>query len=74
MSDEFSYTVKLKRGSGEDVQKCTVTAPDIHTLETRVDEVRERLKDWADDYRAIQPDERRRRMSDDQTGLDEVEA
>ena len=74
MSDEFSYTVKLKRGSGEDVQKCTVTAPDINTLENRVNAVRERLKDWADDYREIQPAERRRRLSDDQTGLDEVEA
>lgn len=74
MSDEFSYTVKLKRGSGQDVQKCTVTAPDIQLLEERVDAVRQRMQKWAGEYREIQPDDRGRRLADDQTGLDEVEA
>ena len=71
--DPFSYTVKLKRGDGHDVQKCKVTAPDVETLETRVEEVRERLKRWADEYREIQPDSpRRRRVTDDQSSLQEV--
>ena len=68
----FSYTVKLKRGGGDDVQKVTVTAPDIETLETRVEAVRERLERWADDYREIQPDNSSRRLTDDQSSLPEV--
>jgi len=72
MSDDpFSYTVKLKRGDGSDVQKCKVTAPDVETLEQRVDEVRERMKKWATEYRSIQPREGRN-LHDDQAGLDEV--
>lgn len=73
MTDDcYTYTVKLKRGSGSDVQKCKVTAPDIETLETRVENVRERMADWADDLRSIQPDERR--LPDDQSDLSEVSA
>lgn len=72
MSDDpLSYTVKLKRGDGNDVQKCTVTARDIETLERRVEAVRERLDEWADDYREIQP-ETRRSLADDQGTLTEV--
>ena len=67
----FSYTVKLKRGGGDDVQKCKVTAPDVETLETRVDAVRERMGKWAEEYREIQPRERRP-ISDDQSSLPEV--
>jgi hypothetical protein len=70
--DAFSYTVKLKRGGGDDVQKVTVTAPDIETLETRVEAVRERLERWAGDYREIQPDDSSRRLTDDQSSLREV--
>ena len=71
--DPFSYTVKLKRGDGNDVQKCKVTAPDIETLEERVDDARERLEQWAGEYREIQPDgPRRRRVTDDQSSLREA--
>jgi hypothetical protein len=69
--DPYSYTVKLKRGDGHDVQKCRVTAPDIETLEQRVDAVRERLADWAAEYREIQPADRRP-LADDQGTLGEV--
>jgi hypothetical protein len=58
--DPFSYTVKLKRGGGDDVQKCKVTAPDIETLAERVDAVREKMAEWAGDYNEIRPDEERR--------------
>lgn len=70
--DPFSYTVKLKRGDGHDVQKCKVTAPDVETLETRVDDVRERMERWADEYREIQPDQRRRSLAENQGTLTEV--
>jgi len=69
--DAFTYTVKLKRG--DDTQKCKVTAPDMATLTERVDAVRERLGDWAGDYREIQPDDERR-LADDQSELGEVQA
>jgi hypothetical protein len=69
--DPLTYTVKLKRGDGHDVQKCKVTAPDIETLETRVEAVRDRLSDWADDYREIQP-ETGRNLADDQGTLKEA--
>jgi len=62
--DVFKYTVKLKRGDSQDIQKCKVTAETIDELEERVDEVRERMEKWADDYRAIQP-EARRSVADD---------
>jgi len=71
--DAFEYTVKLKRGDGHDVQKCKVTAPDIETLTERVDAVREKLGDWAGDYREIQPDEEPG-LADDQSELGEVGA
>jgi hypothetical protein len=67
----FTYTVKLKRG--DDTQKCKVTAPDIETLTNRVDAVREKLGEWAGDYREIQPDDETR-LADDQSELGEVGA
>ena len=69
--DAFTYTVKLKRG--DDTQKCKVTAPDIETLTQRVDAVREKLGEWAGDYREIQPDDEAR-LADDQSELGEVGA
>ena len=71
--DVYSYTVKLKRGDGHDVQKCTVTADTIDELEVRVDDVRELMAEKADDYRAIQP-EAGRSLADDQSELSEVKA
>lgn len=69
--DAFTYTVKLK--CGDDTQKCKVTAPDIETLTERVDAVRERLGEWAGDYREIQPEEGPG-LADDQSELSEVQA
>ncbi|MBX0322454.1 hypothetical protein EGH21_05355 [Halomicroarcula sp. F13] len=69
--DPLTYTVKLKRG--DDTQKCKVTAPDIETLTERVDAVREKMADWAGDYRQIQPDDSPR-VADDQSELGEIEA
>jgi hypothetical protein len=69
--DIYSYTVKLKRGSGDDVQKCKVTAPDIDTLKQRVDAVREKMKRWAEEYAEINP-KYRRPITDDQSSLTEA--
>ncbi|WP_136688340.1 DUF7389 domain-containing protein [Halorhabdus amylolytica] len=71
MSDDvYEYTVKLKRGDGHDVQKCKVTADTIEELDRRVENVREKLADWATEYRAIQP--RERPLADDQQRFEEV--
>jgi hypothetical protein len=69
--DPITYTVKLKRG--DDTQKCKVEAPDIETLTERVDAVRERMAEWAGDYREIQPDDERQ-LPEDQSDLSEVKA
>ncbi|WP_336001470.1 DUF7389 domain-containing protein [Halorientalis halophila] len=74
--DAYSYTVKLKRSGGrdgQDVQKCKVSAPDIETLRERVNNVREEMAGWADDYRNIQPGEGHQ-LPDDQSDLSEVSA
>lgn len=71
--DDYSYTVKLKRGGGDDVQKCTVTARSIDALEEKVDNVTELMNQQADEYRAIDP-EARRPLDDDQSELSEVRA
>jgi len=69
--DPLTYTVKLKRG--DDTQKCKITAPDIETLTERVDAVREKLADWAGDYREIRPDDGPT-VTDDQSKLEEIDA
>lgn len=76
MTDDYTYTVKLKRGDGHDVQKCKVTANTIEGLEERVDAVREKMSKWAYDYREIQPESRSSRAAadDDQQQFEEVQA
>lgn len=71
--DDYSYTVKLKRGGGDDVQKCTVTARSIDALREKVDNVTDLMKQQADEYRAIDPDARRA-LDDDQSKLSGVQA
>lgn len=70
MSD-LETKIVMTRGTGsDDKEKITtkVTAPDVDTLSRRVDEVREEMEDWADDFRAIDP-ERPHRLADDQSQL-----
>ena len=68
--DAFQYEIKLKRGDGHDVQKCKVEAATIDELETKVDQVREKMEDWAVEWRQIQP--RDRPLADDQQDFTEV--
>lgn len=69
--DPYSYTVKIKRGDGHDVQKCRVTAADYDTLQSRVENVRELLEDKASEFRSIQPSDERP-LADDQGTLKEA--
>ncbi|MCD2199071.1 hypothetical protein LPA44_04050 [Halobacterium sp. KA-4] len=78
MSDEaaFSTTVKLTRGTSTDDRdtiKTTVSAPDVETLNDRVDAVKAYMAEWADDLRDVQP-EASRRTSEDQQDLGSVKA
>ena len=78
MSDEdaISVTVKMTRGTGtddRDTLKATVSAPDVHLLNERVEDVKEHLESWADDLRDVQP-KAGRSTSDDQQDLRSVEA
>jgi hypothetical protein len=76
--DLYEAKVVVTRGSGtNDRDKFTmkVAADDMETLNERVELVRERVEKWAEDFRAIQPaSDRRRRLKDDQSQLEDVEA
>ena len=69
--DAFSHTLKIKRNGGDDVQKCNITAPDIETLEQRVEQTIERMETWADDISHIGHSDARS-LADDQGTLQEV--
>lgn len=69
--DAFSHTLKVKRNGGDDVQKCNITAPDIETLETRVEQTIERMETWADEIASIGTSDARS-LADDQGTLQEV--
>lgn len=79
MGDGWAYEneVTLTRGQGasdRDRQKITVGADSLDELDEKMDELLERFDEWAADLRAIQPEDRRRRLGDGQTDLDGVEA
>ncbi|MUW13909.1 hypothetical protein GJ633_03975 [Halorubrum sp. CBA1125] len=70
MSD-LETKIVMTRGTGSaDKEKITtkVTAPDVETLSERVDDVREEMEEWADDFRKIDP-ERPHRPPDNQSQL-----
>jgi hypothetical protein len=71
VSDTFETKIVMTRGTGStDKEKITqtVTAPDMETLRERVDDVREEMEEWADDFRAIDP-ERPHRPGENQSQL-----
>ncbi|MFC7204710.1 hypothetical protein ACFQJC_14415 [Haloferax namakaokahaiae] len=78
MSDEFETKIVVTRGSGtNDREKFTtkVTAPTIDILNDRVEQVRQSVEKWAEDFRAIQPDGRKSRgLTNDQSTLTEAES
>lgn len=74
--DAFSTTVTLTRGTGtddRDKMKVSVSAPTVDELNTRVQDVREKMEAWAGEFRQVQPTGRRGK-DDDQQDLRSVEA
>jgi hypothetical protein len=70
----YSIDVKIQRGNGtddRDTLKATVQADTLDQLDTREDQMLERLNDLAEKVRAIQPDDTTaNRIADDQATLD----
>ena len=74
--DSIEITTKLTRGTGTDDRdtiKASVEADSVEELDRKLDEVKDRLEGWADDLRAIQP-EQGRALAEDQSNLGDVEA
>jgi hypothetical protein len=68
----FEFEVKIQRGNGtddRDTYKTKVSADSIDELDDKVEQARDKLAEWAADFREIQPQEKRR-LSDDQATLD----
>jgi len=75
-NDAFSTTVKITRGTSTDDRdtiNTTVSAPDVETLNERVEAVKAYMAEWADDLRDVQP-ETSRRTDEDQQDLGSVTA
>jgi len=76
MTDAYSLTVELTRGgdsNNRDKMKAKVSADTVEELREKVDAVRDEMREWAGDFRDIQP-EYHRQLPDDQSELGEIEA
>ena len=74
--DDFQFEAKIQRGNGTDDRdtfKAKVSANSIDALDEKVEQMREKIEDWASEFRDIQPQESRG-LADDQTTLDGGEA
>ncbi|WP_144901396.1 DUF7389 domain-containing protein [Halobellus captivus] len=74
--DDIELTVKMTRGGSsgnKESMKATVSAPNIETLNDRVNKLREKMEDWSVEFRNIQPG-KVRQIADDQSQLGESEA
>jgi len=72
----FQFEAKIQRGNGTDDRdtfKAKVSAHSIEELDKKVGQVRERIEDYASEFRRIQPAEERQ-LNDDQSTLQEVDA
>jgi hypothetical protein len=70
---DFDVEVTMTRGTSSDDKeriKAAVEADDVDELDEKMSEVRDRLREWAEDLRSIQPDGRRHHP--DQADLGEV--
>lgn len=73
----YTLTVEVTRGTStgdRDKFRAKVTADSIDVLEDRVDQLRRKTAEWADEFRAIQPDGTVRDLADDQSTLGGAEA
>jgi len=69
--DAFEFEAKIQRGNGTDDRdtfKAKVSADTIEELDEKVAQVRERIEEYATDFRQIQPQEKRT-LADDQATL-----
>lgn len=67
----FQFEAKIQRGNGTDDRdtfKAKVSANTIEALDEKVEQMREKMAEWAGEFREIQPQERRR-TTDDQATL-----
>jgi len=74
--DAFEFEAKIQRGNGTDDRdtfKAKVSANTIDELDGKVEQVRERIEQYATEFRQIQPSEERR-LADDQSRLGEAES
>jgi len=75
--EPLSVTVKIQRGDTDnrDTLKATVEAETIDELDRKVEQVREKMDSWADEFRDIQPTNARTRaaLGEDQQELGEVD-
>jgi hypothetical protein len=69
--DAFEFEAKIQRGNGTDDRdtfKAKVSADTIDELDDKVAQVRERIEEYAAEFRQIQPQETRT-LADDQATL-----
>lgn len=74
--DDLELTVKMTRGGdsgNKETMKAQVSAPTVDELDERVRNLKEKMDDWALEFRSIQPEERRM-LAEDQSTLGETEA
>lgn len=79
--DDFEVTIKVQRGTStddRDTLRAKVSASTIDGLEAKVEALEDRLEQWADDLRDVQPTAETVRdhaaLDDDQTELGEGSA
>lgn len=76
--DAFQFEAKIQRGNGTDDRdtfKAKVSANTIDELDEKVAQVRERIEDYATEFRQIQPSaDDKRPLADDQSTLGEAES
>jgi len=70
--DAFAFEAKIQRGNGTDDRdtfKAQVSANTIDELDTKVEEMREKIEDWAVEFRRIQPGDEEQ-LPEDQSTLE----
>jgi hypothetical protein len=72
--DDLELTVKMTRGGdsgNKETMKAQMSAPTVDELDERVGNLKEKMDDWALEFRNIQPAEERM-LADDQSKLGET--
>jgi hypothetical protein len=70
--DAISLTVEVTRGTStddRDKMRATVSGSNMDEVARKVARLREQMEEWAEEFRAIQPDGTVRDIADDQATL-----